>query len=187
MTLSRKDELVETALDLFYKNGFHATGIDRILAEAGVAKMTLYKHFGSKDALIVAALRRRDERFRTWFRAAVDRETRSPKKRLMAVFAALDDWLKAPGFLGCPFINAAAEYKDPADPVHQAAAEHKAEMRAYLVSLAAEAGADDPEELGEQLLLLIDGATIAAHVGGDPKAARRVRRIGKTLIKTAGV
>ena len=105
----------------------------------------------------------------------------------MAVFSVLEEWLKAPGFLGCPFINAAAEYKAPNDPVHLAAAEHKTAMREYLVGLAAEAGADDAGELGDQMLLLIDGATIAAQVGGDAKAARRVRRIGKSLIKNAGV
>ncbi len=183
---SRRDELVETALDLFYRHGFHATGIDRILAEAGVAKMTLYKHFRSKDELIVAALMLRDARFRAWFGAAVERAARSPKKRLIAVFAALEEWLAAPGFQGCPFINAAAEYGDANDPVHRAAAEHKAAMRAYLHDLAADSGADDPDELAGQLLMLVDGATVAMQVEGDAKAARRARRVAKALIKAAG-
>ncbi len=187
MVASRKDELVDTALDLFYQNGFHATGIDRILGSAGIAKMTLYKHFRSKDALIVAALERRDERFRDWFRAAVEARARSPKKRLLAVFDTLEDWFTASGFQGCMFINAAAEYADRADPVHVTAAAHKTAMREYFKELAEAAGADDPADLSEQLALLVEGATVTAHISGRAEAARRARRVAKVLIKNAGV
>lgn len=187
MPPSRKDDLVATALDLFYRNGFHASGIDRILAEAGVAKMTLYKHFRSKDELILAALHLRDEKFREWFQATVEREAKSPKKRLTAVFTALEEWLAAPAFQGCLFANAAAEYGDKDDPVHVVAVEHKTAMRAYFAGLARDAGAGDPEDLGAQIQMLVDGAVVATQVAGDAKAARRARRIGKTLIKNAGV
>ena len=136
MAMSRRDHLVETALDLFYRHGFHATGIDRILAASGVAKMTLYKHFGSKEDLILAVLRLRDERFRQWFRAAVESRARSPRKRLIAIFDVLEAWFSADGFQGDMFTHAAAEYGDPAHPIHAAAAEHKAAMRRYLQSLA---------------------------------------------------
>ena len=123
MAASRRDQLIDTALDLFNRNGYHATGIDRILAEAGVAKMTLYKHFGSKDALIQAALERRDERWRAWFRDAVARRAETPRGRLLAVFDALEEWFVRPDFHGCMFIRAAGEYAALDDPIHANAAE----------------------------------------------------------------
>lgn len=187
MAMSRKDHLVETALDLFYRHGFHATGIDRILAESGVAKMTLYKHFSSKDDLILAVLRLRDERFREWFQAAVESRARSPRKRLIAVFDVLEEWFSADGFQGDMFIHAAAEYGNPAHPIHVAAADHKAAMRRYLQSLASAAGARDPDALADQLALLIEGAVVAAHVAGDMRSARHARRIAKVLLKNAGL
>lgn len=187
MAVSRRDDLVETALELFYRDGFHATGIDRILAASGVAKMTLYKHFKSKNALIVAALNRRDERFRAWFAGAVESRAKSPKKRLLALFDVLQEWLAAPGFRGCMFINAAAEYPEADDPVRLAAAAHKTRMRRYLADLARSAGAKDAEGLAEQLALLIDGATVSTQVGGDAGAVRQARRAAKQLIKRAGV
>lgn len=187
MAMSRRDHLVETALDLFYRNGFHATGIDRILAEAGVAKMTLYKHFRSKDDLILAVLRLRDERFREWFRASVEGRARSPRKRLMTIFDVLEEWFSAAGFQGDMFINAAAEYGDPAHPVHVAAAEHKAAMHRYFLNLASAAGARDPDALANQLALLVDGAIVTAHVAGNMRSARHARRIAKVLVKNAGL
>ena len=89
MAVSRRDHLVDTALEMFCRDGFHATGIDKILAHAGVAKMTLYNHFRSKDELILAALRRRDEKFRNWFMRAVERLGKTPRNRLLAIFDAL--------------------------------------------------------------------------------------------------
>jgi AcrR family transcriptional regulator len=187
MAISRKDHLVETALDLFYRHGFHATGIDRILAESGVAKMTLYKHFKSKEDLILAALRLRDERFRAWFRAEVENRTRSPRKRLLTIFDVLEEWFGAVGFQGDMFINAAAEYGDLAHPIHAAAADHKTAMRRYFLDLAGAAGARDAELLADQLALLVDGAIAAAHVGGNMRSARHARRIAKLLLRNADV
>src|SRR5258708_27708372 len=106
MASLRRDHLVETALALFSKHGYHATGIDRILAEAGVAKMTLYKHFKSKDELILAALSRRDEKFRTWFMREVERHGRTPRERLLVVFDILEAWFQSREFRGCMFVNA---------------------------------------------------------------------------------
>ncbi|MDJ0935396.1 MAG: helix-turn-helix domain-containing protein, partial [Kiloniellales bacterium] len=110
MTATRRDHLVDTAAKLFARHGFHATGIDRILAEAGVAKMTLYKHFRSKDELILAALRRRDEEFRNWFRRRVEARADAPRARLLAVFDVLAEWFEQPDFAGCTFVAAAAEF-----------------------------------------------------------------------------
>lgn len=186
MSVSRKDHLVETALALFAREGFHATGIDRILAESGVAKMTLYKHFRSKEELVVAALRLRDERFRAWLAERAAAGGKSPRKRLLSVFDALEEWFGTPGFRGCMFVNACAEYGSLEHPVHATAAEHKGAMRGWLRDLAAEAGVADAEEAADQLMLLIDGATVTAHVTGNGRAARRARRTAKSLLKQAG-
>ncbi len=110
MAVSRRDHLVDTALEMFCRDGFHATGIDKILAQAGVAKMTLYNHFRSKDELILAVLRRRDERFRRAFVRAVERRASAPRDRLLAIFDALGEWFCRNDFTGCTFINASAEY-----------------------------------------------------------------------------
>ena len=187
---SRRDELIETALRLFYTHGIHATGIDRILAEAGVAKMTLYKHFRSKEELVLAALRRRDELFRNWLMTAMDRASPDPRERLLALFDALDEWfheraLNAFGFHGCAFIKAAGEYDAAEDPVHRACAEHKRLIVEYLRKLAAEAGAADPTALAEQLALLKEGAIVTAQVRGLRSAALDAKVIARSLIEAA--
>ena len=181
----RRTQLIETALRLFYRHGFHATGIDRLLAEAGIAKMTLYKHFGSKDALILACVAERDRIFRAWFEAEIDRRAKAPRDRLLAVFDILDTWFKSRDFYGCFFINAAAEHAPADDPVHLAAAEHKREVRGILERVAAEAGADDAGLLARQIHLLMEGATVMAQVAGGSGTAMDARRAAATLIDAA--
>ena len=183
----RRDQLVETALRLFRRHGFHATGIDTILAESGVAKMTLYKHFRTKDDLIVAALRRRDAAWVDWFHRTVEEAARTPRRRLLAVFNALDRWFRCDGtgeeeFCGCAFINVAGEYADPKHPIHVVAAEHKRRVTAYLTDLARAAGAADPVALGRHLSLLAEGAIVQAHVAGDLHAARHAKKAAELLI-----
>lgn len=185
MATSRRDHLLDTALDLFYRHGFHATGIDRILAESGCAKMTLYKHFRSKDELIVAALERRDERFRAWFVREVEGRAKAPRERLAAVFDVLEAWFRGPGFSGCMFINASAEFAGADNPVHAVAAEHKRRMFAYLRNLARAAGAADADRLAGELMLLKEGAIVLAHVAGDKDAAARARAAAETLLARA--
>ena len=167
MPISRREQLVETALNVFNRDGFHAAGIDRILAEAGVAKMTLYNHFRSKDDLIIAALRRRDEEFRHWFPRKVEARTTDPVERLYAMFDVLGEWFEAPNFRGCNFINAAAEYGDHASPIHAAVAEHKRLFEGYIARLTAAAGAPQPDRLARSLMLLMEGAIVIAHNTGD--------------------
>ena len=112
---SKRDVLVDTALRLFYTQGFNATGIDKILAESGVAKMTMYKHFKSKDELILAALTQRDEQFRDWLTSEMQKAGPNPREQLLAMYDALEDWFKGNafkgmGFSGCAFINASSEF-----------------------------------------------------------------------------
>jgi AcrR family transcriptional regulator len=185
MRSSRRDHLVETAQRLFAEGGYHATGIDKVLAEAGVAKMTLYKHFKSKDELILAALRRRDETFRNWFMREVERRTPSPRARLLAVFDVLDDWFGSPRFNGCMFINAASEYGGSEHPIHAAACEHKRLLCAYLAELARAAGAQAADDLARQLLLLVEGATVTAQIECAAGAARHARAAAEVLVSGA--
>ncbi len=187
MATSKRDHLVETALGLFCRDGFHATGIDRILAEAGVAKMTLYKHFKSKDELILAVLHRRDEQFRNGFMRDVERAGGSPRVRLLALFDVLGDWFKGRGFTGCTFINASAEYSNTDDPIHAAAAEHKRLVLAYIRRLADASGADGAEDLAHHLFLLIEGAIVAAFVMNDKDAAASGKKAAEILLDHAGV
>jgi AcrR family transcriptional regulator len=181
----RREALIEAALALFQREGFHATGVDRILAESGAAKMTLYKHFRSKDELVLAALRRRQETFRAWFEARVRRTRGGPRRRLLAVFDAADEWLRGPDFRGCLFINAAAEFGGAEAPVRKAAAEAKAATLAFLRELAADAGAADPDALARSLNLLLQGAIVMAHAGGDRDAAKAARRAAESLVEAA--
>ena len=185
MPSRRRDHLVDTALELFYRDGFHATGIDKILAEAGVAKMTLYNHFKSKDELILAALRRRDENFRNWFMRAVERRGTTPRERLLALFDVLDEWFRGPGFSGCMFINASAEFSRCEHPIHAASAEHKRLILDYVRKLTEAAGAGKPDELAQGLMLLIEGAIVLAHVMGERNAAVVARQPAECLIAQA--
>jgi AcrR family transcriptional regulator len=182
MAASRRDQLIDTALDLFNRHGYHATGIDRILAESGVAKMTLYNHFGSKDALIEAALATRDERWRSWFREAVARRAETPRGRLLAVFDALDEWFAQPDFHGCMFIRAAGEYAGLDDPIHAAAAEHQRLVLAELRGLAAAAGARRPARLARELMLLVLGAIVATQVSGPVAAGQTAKKAAAVLL-----
>ncbi len=185
MASSKREQLVDTARRLFYENGIHATGIDKILAEAGVSKMTLYKHFKSKEELVLAAIRRHDEMSRNEFMREVERRALNPLERLLAVFDVLGEWCSMDGFHGCPFINAAAEYGEPESPIRQACAEHNRMFYTYMRDLAAAAGAAEPEELARQLAFLVQGAIVIAYVNGDADAAKVAGNAARILTENA--
>jgi AcrR family transcriptional regulator len=180
---TRRDHLLDTALRLFGRDGFHAVGIDRILAESGVAKMTLYKHFPSKQALIVAALERKDASLLAWLESGLARRGEGPREQLLAVFDLLGEWFGGADFHGCLFIKAAGEYPDLADPVHQAAAAYKRRLLGLLTGLASEAGAPSPRLLAQRLLLLVEGATVVAQVLGGREAARQARDTAALIVR----
>ncbi len=182
MRASKREQLVDTAMRLFCRDGFQSVGIDRILAEAGVAKMTLYNHFKSKDELVLAALRRRDELFRNSFERQVHAAADTPAGRLGALFGVLDAWIRSDDFNGCVFCNAAAEYRDESSPIRALVAEHKRLMLAFIESLAQEAGADDPLALAEHLNLLLEGAVSQAQTGGNLDAAQSAARAARVVI-----
>ncbi len=163
MPPSRRDELVDSAMKVFYSNGFHNTGLDLILKDSGISRMTLYNHFKSKDELIVAALRRRDEMFRNNLMKFVESQSKDSAERILAVFDALDAWFNEDTFNGCMFINASAEFCDPDCPARRVVAEHKLEILRYIQELCTAADLCDPKELAQQINLLIEGSIVVAH------------------------
>jgi len=187
MASTKRDQLIDTALKIFNRDGFHATGVDKIIGEAGVARMTLYKHFKSKDELILAVLRRRDEQFRNDFMRAVERLGKSPRDRLLAIFDVLGNWFAERTFSGCMFINASAEFAPRDNPIHRASGEHKTLMQRYITELVEATAASAPDELAASLMLLAEGAIVMAYVADDDKAAIRAKSAAEALIQQAGL
>ncbi len=181
-SLPPRERILEVASQLFYRDGIRAVGVDTLIAEAGVAKMTFYKHFPSKDDLVVAWLQRRDERWRDWFEGEVERRAKMPAGRLLVVFDALEAWFRQHDFRGCAFMNTMLEMADPDHPAHRAAAEHKRLVERYLADLARAASMPDPRRLARQLLILMDGATVNALRGEGERAARDARRMAEKLL-----
>lgn len=180
---SARERILGTAGNLFYAEGIHAVGVERVVGEAGVTKATLYQHFRSKDQLVAACLKSRSEEWRRNFAEPVLAMEGSPARRVSAVFDLLVKALGAPDFRGCPFINAAAEYPGPEGPVAEAIAAHRVQVRALFFELVAERGRTRRAELAEQLVLLFDGAMVGAHLGGGLQSARRARSAAMRLVE----
>jgi AcrR family transcriptional regulator len=160
-----KEKLFETAARLFYQHGYRAIGVDTIAAASGVGKMTLYRHYPSKDDLIVAFLCDSNEDFWRYFEQSTGAAP-TAREKLLAFFAALEDYVTSPACYGCPFINVATEYPDANYPGHQVALEHKQSVRARFNQLAEGAGARQPQALANALHLLMDGAYMTARMYG---------------------
>jgi AcrR family transcriptional regulator len=181
-----RGRLVAAAIELFYRQGFGAVGIDQVIDAAGVTKTTFYKHFESKDDLMVVAVKRRDE----WELGAWDRAVRKiggddPTRQLMALLDVLDLWFNAPDFGGCMFISTAGEFPNPNHPVHQAAAAHKRTVRDHFRDLARCAGAtgSDSESFADSYTALVEGAMVLRQVHGRNDAARAVRPAVESLVR----
>jgi AcrR family transcriptional regulator len=182
-TPSPRDRLLETAGALFQRYGFQAVGIDRILAESGVAKMTLYRYFASKDEMIAAYLERADAQFWSWAHTAMEKAA-TPKGKLVALFEAVGDLASSPECLGCVFQGAAMAFPEIEHPSHQIAVRHKLAVRERLKDLAREAKLTHPEALGVQLTLLLDGVWIAARTFRQTEnPAKSVTQAAKALIE----
>lgn len=185
---SRRDDVVQAALRLFLRDGFHATGIAAILAEAGVNKMTLYNHFASKDDLILAALEVRDERFRTWlFGRMAELAPGDAGGQVLALFTALGEWFAGESSLdarfgGCAFVKVAGEYGDGAHPAHRAAKTHKDKIVASLEDLCRQAGLSDPAHCARQLALLKEGAIAEAFVRGQVQCWKTAQDMARRLL-----
>ncbi len=178
---SARERILDTASELFYRDGYHAVGIDTIVARSGVAKMTLYRHFPSKDDLIAAYLERADAEFWDWLDseiATID----DPKAKLVAAFDATARLATSARCLGCTFQAAASEFPEPDHPGHEVALAHKRRVLDRFADLARRAGLHEPDELAAQLLLLMDGAWVAARMFGPANHASSVSAATRTLI-----
>jgi AcrR family transcriptional regulator len=178
-----RDRLLLTAIDLFYKYGFHAVGLDRVIAEVGVTKTTFYKHFEGKDDLILQAVRARDAwEKQAWKQAVTEIAGEDPRAQLLALFDVFDLWFNDAEFVGCLFINTAAEFPNPNDPVHKAAAAHKRDNRDVARDLAAAAGARDPETFADVYTMLVEGTLVLRQVHLRDDAARLARPVVERLL-----
>lgn len=179
---SKREHILNTAMKLFYLGGFNATGVDKIIARAGVSKKTLYNHFKTKNELILATLRKRDEITRNHMMKEVDRLASSPREKLLVAFDVLHKWINSEDYSGCMFINASAEFSEEGNPCYEFCAEHKSLTCKYLQKIAQEAGAKHPQELAKQIKLIMEGATVCAHVMKDKNAALRAKEIAQTVL-----
>jgi AcrR family transcriptional regulator len=181
-TSAARQRILETADRLFYREGLRAVGIDRIIAEANVAKMTLYSHFPSKDDLILAVLRHREEAVLGLFRSAVARHARKAKGPLHAFFAALKQWFQTPDFRGCAFINTAVELVDVAHPGTEFVRGHKQRFAAFLRGLVEEGVGKAAARLAPAVALLVEGAIVTAVIQADAGAADVARDAALKLL-----
>jgi AcrR family transcriptional regulator len=177
---SARERLLASANELFYAEGVHTVGIDRVIEHAGVAKASLYKLFGSKEGLVRAYLESRHDGTTEQIMAAVERH-RSPRKRLLAVFEAQGRLFAQRGFRGCAFIAATAE-APRGGLIEQAADDYRSWMRALFTDLAEQAGAADPRKLARQLQIIYDGAGLAAGMDRDPSIATTARAAAEALL-----
>jgi len=183
--ISKREVIVSTALELFYQHGFHATGIDKIITQAGVSKKTLYNHFTSKNELILATLRLRDELFRNNIMRETEQLASTPKTRLLSIFDAHATWFNSKTFSGCMFINAAAEFSPQQDPIHIMCAEHKKLLRDYIENLAKQAMLKEPSLIASQINLLLEGAIVEAYVGNNKQAVYIAKNMAELVINNA--
>jgi AcrR family transcriptional regulator len=177
--------VLEAASRLFYAEGIRAVSADRVIAEAGVSKVTFYRHFPTKDALVVAYLRALAGAERAVLDGVLAEHPGDPAAVLRACADALGRQSCATGFRGCPFINAAAEYADPAHPVREVVAEHRRWMVGAATALLTDLSVPDAAEVAEDLVMLRDGAMVAGYVGGQDRAtavAAGLRRAGAALV-----
>src|SRR5260370_13617087 len=176
--------LVLTAARLFNEHGIHATGIDRIIAEAGVARMTFYKHFGSKEGLVRAVMKRESKAWFEWLDAELARP-QEPRQRISAFFALLGKWFSRRDFKGCCFINAVGEPDRFDNSVRPLAKAHRKATFAYIRSLLEGSALADPNQLADQLTILADGATGTAMVTGNPRSAGSAANAALALMDAA--
>jgi AcrR family transcriptional regulator len=182
--VSARERLLSAASELFYEEGVHTVGVDRIVERAGVAKATLYTLFGSKDGLVRAYLTERHDATRERMDRELAARFDTPRERLLGVFEVQGLSFTEPGFRGCAFVGANAE-SSAGTSVEELTEDYRNWVRALFVGLAKEAGATDPEGLARQLVLLYDGAGISAWMDHDPAIAKTARTVAAALIDAA--
>jgi AcrR family transcriptional regulator len=187
MATSTREKLIQTAHDLFYFEGFHMVGLDRIFEGVGVTKSTFYNHFESKDDLILAVLRWHDRWWQDTFRQMLrSHGGDTPRGQLLAIGDVLDDMFQGAcggEFNGCLFVNVAVEFPLPRDPAHRLAAEHKEAMEDILREIAGYAGAPEPKAMAQELALLMEGAYVTRQVSGSEAPAEVARRLIRMVVE----
>jgi AcrR family transcriptional regulator len=185
---SARDRLLDAAEALIYAGGIHATGVDAIVKQSGTARKSFYTHFESKDALVAAALERRDERWMNWFIAGTQRHGKTARKHLLGMFDVLREWFASDDFHGCAFLNAAGEIASAEDPIRIVARKHKERLlefvRTECDAFVAESQLDarHAARLSRQWLVLLDGAIAVALVSGEPDAALDAQAAAEILL-----
>ncbi|MFP3566901.1 TetR/AcrR family transcriptional regulator [Paraburkholderia sp. SIMBA_030] len=187
---SARERLLDAAEALIYAGGIHATGVDAIVKQSGTARKSFYTHFESKDALVAAALERRDERWMNWFIAGTQQHGKTARKRLLGMFDVLREWFASEDFHGCAFLNAAGEIGSADDPIRIVAREHKERLLAFVRTQCDEYALESDMDrrraarLSRQWLILLDGAIAVALVSGEPDAALDARAAAEALLDT---
>lgn len=183
--MKKKQAIIETATKLFEEHGFHAVGIDTIIAEAKVAKMTMYRHFSKKNNLIVEVLKARELMCKSSMDELVS-QFEFPIEKLQAVFEWHNNWYQSDRFTGCMFAHAASEFNNGADEIKDAAANQKIKLMEFvegiLVSLVS---ADEAKRLSPIFIMLLDGATLSAQVMGQRNAARDAWNAAQALLSSS--
>jgi AcrR family transcriptional regulator len=179
-----RERLLDTAFRLFYAHGPRGVGVDTVIAEAGVAKTTLYKHFPRKDDLVLAYLDKVDQAWFGQLRAAARAAGEDPRDQMVGLFDALSSACRREGYHGCAFINTAAESETGSD-VHARTVEHKTVVRAWITDLARRAGATDPDLLARQITLLLDGGLSAGVLDADPGTPQAAKAAARVLVDAA--
>ncbi len=179
-----RDQVLSAAGALFHREGIRSVGVDAIAEAAGVVKTTMYRHFGSKEGLVVAYLKQMDQRHSGWVEKVLASQN-EPRLQLYALFEHIAQMVSEPSWHGCPFLGASTEFREQGNPIHEAAHSHKRRWRDRLRDLAEGAGARDPDLLADQLATLADGAYATAQVYGPHSPANRIDSIARLLIEEA--
>jgi AcrR family transcriptional regulator len=178
-----RDRLIEAAIPRFYRDGFRNVGIDQVLSDVGISKTAFYKHFESKDDLMLAVLEHKNRWLQALLRdMSAARSERSPADHLRGLFDVVEQFIDADDFQGCIFVNVAMEFPLQHEPAHRAAAEHKQAIEAIVRELAEQAGAADPAALAKELCLVMEGAYVTRQVTGDRRSAEIARRVAERVI-----
>jgi AcrR family transcriptional regulator len=185
MHKSARERILETADDLFYREGIHAVGIDTIIEKSGVAKMSLYRSFASKDDLVAAYLEARGQRYWQWWDGVMAGNSIEPRRQLRDLFEAIAVRTRRPEFRGCAFLKAAAEFPEECSRARVVALAHKKELRKRLLKLCRTIGAHQPDVLSNQLLMLIEGAYSTAGILGNRDAVKATAKAAEALIDSA--
>ena len=180
--LSKRDILIDTSRELFVAHGFHAVGVDTILKKAGISKRTLYKHFRSKEDLILAVIRHYDETFRNYLMREVDARDHSAADKLLVIFDVSEEWFSEANFHGCLAIKAIGEFSEKNKAIQRSCEEFIRLIGEYMEELANKAGAQDPAGLAKELVLLFEGSIVMAVVTGNPKVAQQAKTMARRCV-----